>query len=55
MSLLGILIVLWGHVVQEVAAVVLFWFKFGFSGFALGGVPCFLLTCVVSNDLALWT
>ena len=62
MSLLGILIVLWGCVVQVVAAVVYFRFglrfavvsfRFGlrFSGFALGGLPHFLLTCAVSNDL----
>ena len=44
MSLLGILIVLWGHVVQVVAAVVQFGFEFGFFGFALGGLPHFLLT-----------
>ena len=44
MSLLGILIALWGHVVQVVAAVVGFGFEFGFSGFALGGLPLFLLT-----------
>ena len=44
MSLLGILIVLLGHVVRVVAAVVGFGFKFEFSGFALGGLPHFLLT-----------
>ena len=43
MSLLGILIVLWGHVVQIVAAVVQFGFKFGFSGYALGGLLYFFL------------
>ena len=53
MSLLGILVVLWGHVVQVVAAVVSFRFGFRFSGFALGGLPHFLLTCVVSNDLVI--
>ena len=44
MSLLGILIVLQGHMVGEVATVVQFRFEFGFSGFALGGLPHFLLT-----------
>ena len=44
MSLLGILIVLQGHVVQVVAAVVQFRFEFGFSGLALGGLLCFVLT-----------
>ena len=53
MSLLGILIVLWGHVVRMVAAVVHFGFEFRFSSFALGGLPFFLLICVVSNDLVL--
>ena len=52
-SLLGILIVLWGCVVRVVAAVVSFRFGFRFSGFALGGLPHFLLTCVVSNDFVL--
>ena len=42
MSLLGILIVLWGHGVQVVAAAVLFEFEFEFSDFNLGGLPCFL-------------
>ena len=46
MSLLGILIVLQGHAVRVVAAVVLF----EFSDFNLGGLPCFLLTCVASID-----
>ena len=44
MSLLGILVVLWGCVVQVFAAVVGFGFELGFSGFALGGLPHFLLT-----------
>ena len=44
MSLLGILIVLPGHVVRVVAAVVGSGSEFGFSGFALGGLPRFLLT-----------
>ena len=44
MSLLGISIVLWGHVVRVFAAVVIFWFEFEFSGFALGGLSHFLLT-----------
>ena len=43
MSLLGILIAFWGHVVQVVAAVVGLGFEFGFSGFALGSLPHFLL------------
>ena len=37
MSLLGILIVLWGHAVG-----------FEFSNLGLGGLPRFLLTCVVT-------
>ena len=53
MSLLGILIVLYGHEVQVVAAVVSFRFGFRFSGFTFGGLLHFLLTCVVSNDLVL--
>ena len=53
MSLLGILIVLWGHVVRVVTAVVHFKFEFEFSNFALGGLPHFLLTCVVSINLVL--
>ena len=44
MSLLGNLIVLWGHVVQVIVAVVGFKFELGFSGFALGGLLYFLLT-----------
>ena len=44
MSLPGILIVLWGHVVQVFAAVIEFGFEFEFSGFTLGGLPHFLLT-----------
>ena len=44
MSLHGILIALWGHVVQVVAAVVGFGFEFGFFGFALGSLLHFLLT-----------
>ena len=52
MTLLGILIVLRGHAVRVVAAVELY--KFEFSGFNLGGLPCFLLTCVASIDFVLW-
>ena len=44
MSLLGILIALWGHVELVFAAVVGFQFEFGFSDFTLGGLPHFLLT-----------
>ena len=55
MSLLGILIVLQGHVVQVVAAVVHFKFEFEFSNFAFCGLLHFLLTCMVSNDLVLCT
>ena len=44
MSLLGILLALWGHVVQVVAAVVGLGFELGFLGFALGGLLHFLLT-----------
>ena len=53
MSLLGILIILRGHAVQVVAAVVLFKLEFEFSSLDLGGLPCFLLTCVVSIDFVL--
>ena len=53
MSLLGILIVLWGCAVRVVAAVVHFKFEFEFSNFVLGGLPHFHLTCVVSIDLVL--
>ena len=42
MSLLGILIVLWGHAVQVIAAVVHFKLEFEFSSFDLGGLPHFL-------------
>ena len=48
MSLLGILIILQGHAVQVVAAVVLFKLEFEFSNLGLGDLQCFLLTCVVS-------
>ena len=50
MSLLGILIVLRDHAVQVVATVVLFKLEFEFSSLGIGGLPCFLLTCVVSID-----
>ena len=53
MSLLEILIVLQGCAVQVVAAVVHFKFEFEFSNFAFGGLPHFLLTYGVSNDLVL--
>ena len=53
MSLLGILIVLRGHAVRVVAAVVHFKFEFEFSNFDLGGLPSFLLACVVSIDFVL--
>ena len=53
MSLLGILIVLWGHAVQVIAAVVHFELEFEFSSFGLGGLLHFLLTCVVSIDFVL--
>ena len=53
MSLLGILLVLWGHAVQVVAAVVHFKLEFEFSSLILGGLPHFLLTCVVSIDFVL--
>ena len=43
MSLLGILIALWGHVVQVFAAVVESGFEFELSNFTLGGLPHFLL------------
>ena len=55
MSLLGILIVLQGHAVQVIAAVIHFKLEFEFSGFDLGGLLCFLLTCVASIDFVLWT
>ena len=54
MSLLGILIVLWGHTVLVVAAVMLLKLEFKFSGLGLGGLPHFILTCVVSIDFVLW-
>ena len=44
MSLSKVLVVLQGHVVQVVAAVVEFGYEFEFSNFALGGLPHFLLT-----------
>ena len=44
MSLLGILIVLWGCAVQVVAAVMHFKFEFEFSNFDLGGLLHFLYT-----------
>ena len=53
MSLLGILIVLRGHAVQVVAAVVHFKLEIKFSSFDLGGLPHFLLTCVASIDFVL--
>ena len=55
MSLSKVLVALLGHVVQVVAAVMEFRFKFEFSSLALGGLPHFLLTCVVSNDFVLCT
>ena len=48
-----VLVAFGGHVVQVFVAVVEFRFEFKFSSFALGGLPCFLLTCVVSNDFVL--
>ena len=53
MSLLGILIILQGHAVQVVAAVVFFKLEFEFSSLGLGGLLHFLLTCVVSIDFVL--
>ena len=53
MSLLGILIILQGHAVQVVAAVVHFKSEFEFSSLDLGGLPHFLLTCVVSINFVL--
>ena len=53
MSLLGILIVLWGHAVRVIAAVVHFKLEFEFLSFDLGGLLHFLLTCVVSIDFVL--
>ena len=53
-SLLGILIILWGHVVQVFAAGMLLKLEFKFSGLGLSGLPCFLLTCVVSIGFVLW-
>ena len=54
MSLLGILIILWGCAVRVFAAVMLLKLEFKFSGLGLGGLPHFLLTCVVSIDFVLW-
>ena len=48
--MLGILIILWGHAVRVVAGVVLFKLEIEFSSLGLGGLPHFLLTCVVSID-----
>ena len=53
MSLLGILIILWGCAVRVVAAVVLSKLGFEFSNLGLGGLLHFLLTCVVSIDFVL--
>ena len=53
MSLLGILIILRGRAVRVVAAVVLLKLEFKFSDLGLGGLPHFLLTCVVSIDFVL--
>ena len=53
MSLLGILIILQGHAVQVVAAVLLFKLEFEFCSLGLGGLPHFLLTCMVSIDFVL--
>ena len=44
MSLSKVLVALWGHVMQVVAAVVEFGFEFEFSSFALGSLPHFVLT-----------
>ena len=52
-SLLGILIILWGRAVQVFAAVALHKLEFEFSDLGLGGLPRFLLTCVVSFDFVL--
>ena len=54
-SLLRILVVLWGHAVQVFAAVMLLELEFKFSDLDLGDLPHFLLTCVVSIDFVLWT
>ena len=54
-SLLGILIVLWGHAVRVFAAVVLLELEFKFSDLGLGGLPHLFLTCVVSINFVLWT
>ena len=54
-SLLGILIILRGHAVRVFAAVMLLKLEFKFSDLGLGGLPYFLLTCVVSIDFVLWT
>ena len=53
MSLLGNLIILQGHAVRVFAAVVLLKLEFEFSHLGLGGLPHFLLTCVVSIDFIL--
>ena len=53
MSLFGILVACWDHVIQVIVAVAEFCWEFEFAGFALGGLLCFLLTCVVSNDFIL--
>ena len=54
-SLLQILIILWGHAVRVFAAVMLLKLEFEFSDLGLGGLPHFLLTCVVSIDFVLCT
>ena len=53
MSLSKVLVALRGHVVQVFAAVVEFGFEF--SSFALGTLPHFLLTGVVSINFVLCT
>ena len=52
-SLHGILIILRGRAVRVFAAVALLKLEFEFSDLGLGGLPCFLLTCVVSIDFVL--
>ena len=52
-SLSNVLVVFQGHVVQAVAAVVEFCCEFEFCAFGLGGLPCFLLTWVVSSVFVL--
>ena len=42
-----------GHVVRVFAAVIVLVLLIGISGFGLGGLPCFLLTGIVSNVFVL--